>query len=429
MGFSPGGAGGFSPQSMTPAAVLALQRSAGNSAVSSMLMRVDKTPVAGAADFGISGGEPQSSGTVTAKPVDGEMVRAESPDVKFAQAKVWLQDDKTLEGSQNFGFIQNLVSSNRGTVYRRGGDPAGDFVAELHDGHGKAWDAVSDPKDDSKTNKGVFAPFYWPPSTITDDNVSGDPATTDPNAHDQPGFSMPTEHEGGRITEFKGEDKFKLGVGVKKGDATHMLKAHDWSVPWAIQVGKDLNGAGKAIASSQVQDPLRDGPDASLKNWSLEKGSGQVWEGFATQEEAMQRSASQLMDWLLIAKDHDAVSYGNICAALDAKAPSISVKINCDTTDSNFTDDVLSASVLRDGALVKSEGGIKMNNGNDHTVSVGWAEAFGSAANIKGGMVLKVELYVTAESFEVGHGFMPPFKGTSPMLTPRDGRYTISVSY
>ena len=259
--------------------------------------------------------------------------------------------------------------------------------------------------------------------------MSGDPATTDPNAHDQPGFSMPTEHEGGRITEFKGEDKFKLGVGVKKGDATHMLKAHDWSVPWAIQVGKDLNGAGKAIASSQVQDPLRDGPDASLKNWSLEKGSGQVWEGFATQEEAMQRTRASSWTGCSSPRTTTPSPTGTSAPRWTPRPRASSVTINCDTTDSNFTDDVLSASVLRDGALVKSEGGIKMNNGNDHTVSVGWAEVFGSAANIKGGMVLKVELYVTAESFEVGHGFMPPFKGTSPMLTPRDGRYTISVSY
>jgi hypothetical protein len=418
---------GFGPGSMTPAAVLALQRSAGNSAVSSMLMRQDKTPVTGAADFGISGGEPQASGTVTARPVAGDMVRVESPDVKFSQASVWLQDDKTLQGSQNFGFIQNLVSSDRGTVYRRGGDPAGEFVAEMHDGHGKAWDAVSGDKD-GEVNKGVFAPFYWPPSTITDENVSGDPAKTDPAAHDQPGVSMPAEHEGGRVTEFKGEDKFKLGVGVKKGDAVHMLKAHDWSVPWAVQVGKDLNGAGKAIASSPVQDALRDGPDPSLKNWSLEKGSGQVWEGFATPEEANKRTASQLLDWLLIAKDHDPVSYQNICAALDSKAADVKVTVTCDTTHANFSNDAVSLQVLRDGTLIRTEGGLSMNNGDTHTMSLGWGEAFGSAANIKGGMVLKVEAFVTGNNWEIGHGFMPPFKGSSPQLTPGDGKYHVSVA-
>jgi hypothetical protein len=47
---------------------------------------------------------------------------------------------------------------------------------------------------------------------------------------------------------------------------------------------------------------------------------------------------------------------------------------------------------------------------------------------LKPGTVLKVELYVTEESWEVGHGFMSPFNGTSPQLTPGDGRYKISVS-
>ncbi len=420
MGFSPAG-------SMTPASVLALQRSAGNSAVTNMLMRQDKTPVTGPGDFNITGGEPQSSGTVTAKP-DGDGVRAESPDVKYSVASVTLKPDKTLEGAQNFGFIQNLVSSNRGTVYRRGGDPNGELVKEHHEGQGKAYDAVSGDKD-GELNKGVYPPFYWPHSTINDDNVEGNPATTDPAAHDQPGFTMAKEIDGGgRLTEFKGEDKFKLGVGVKKGEAVHMLKAHDWSVPWAIKVDKDLNGAGKAVESSQVQDALRDGPDASLKNWSLAKGAGHVWEGFSTPEEANNRTASQLMDWLLIAKEHDPVSYQNICAALDSKATDVSVTVTCDTTHANFSDDAVSLSVLRDGALIRSEGGLSMNNGDSHTMKLGWAEAFGSAAAIKGGTVLKVEAYVTGNRWEIGHGFMPPFRGSSPTLTPGDGKYSLSVS-
>ena len=139
---------------LTPARVLAMQRSAGNQAVTAMLQREDqeKTPVAGPGTSGVSGGEPQVGGSVTAKP-DGDGVRAESPDVKYKPAKVWLQEGKTLGGSQNFGFVQNLVTSTRGAVYRRGGDPAGDITSEPREGHGKAYDAVSDPNDDTKINK------------------------------------------------------------------------------------------------------------------------------------------------------------------------------------------------------------------------------------------------------------------------------------
>ena len=98
-------------------------------------------------------------------------MRAESPDVKYQPAKVWLQEGKTLGGSQNFGFVQNLVTSTRGAVWRRGGDPAGEITANQREGQGKAYDAVSDPNDDTKIHKAVFAPFYWPPSSMNDDNV------------------------------------------------------------------------------------------------------------------------------------------------------------------------------------------------------------------------------------------------------------------
>ena len=421
---------------MTAARVLALQRSAGNAAVTSMLQRQEatkeKTPVAGAGDFGVSGGAPQVSGSATAKPDGADFVRAESPDVKYEPAKVWLQEGKTLGGSQNFGFVQNLVTSTRGAVWRRGGVQDGEVTKNWRSGQGKAYDAVSDPDDDSKIHKAVFAPFYWPPGSINDENVAASPAETDPVAHDQPGFTLKAKDEegGGRLTEFVGADKFKLGVGVKKGDAFHTLAAWDWSVPWDMTVDKDLNGAGKAVTSSEVKNLLRDGPDTSLgaKDWSLRGDAGDVFEGFATQAEAEKRSAKELLNWIHKAKQYDPPSYANIVSALDAKAPGITVDITCDTTHANFGKDVLSASVLRDGTLIKSEGGIKLNTGESKSISLSWSEAFGSASTLTPGTVLKVELYVTEKSWEVGHGFMSPFNGTSPQLTPGDGRYKIAVS-
>jgi hypothetical protein len=421
---------------MTPGRVLALQRAAGNKAVTTMLQRdeatatAEKTPVTGPGDFGVSGGAPQVSGSATAKPDGTEFVRAESPDVKYEPAKVWLKEGKTLGGSQNFGFVQNLVTSTRGAVWRRGGDPGGEVTANEREGRSKAYDAVSDPNDDTKIHKSVYAPFYWPPSTMNDDNVEASKAQTDPAAHDQPGFSLPVKKEGGRLTEFVGADQFKLGVAVKKGDAVHMLRAFDWSVPWAMQVDNSLNGAAKALESREVKDLLREGPDTSLgeKDWSLKPNSGDVFEGFATPAEAQKRSAKELLNWIHKAKQYDPPSYANIVTALDAKAPDVTVDIACDTTHVNFGKDVLSASVLRDGTLIKSEGGIRLNSGESHSLKLSWAEAFGSAGALQPGTVLKVELYVTKESWEVGHGFMSPFSGTSPQLTPGDGRYKISVS-
>jgi hypothetical protein len=420
---------------MTPSRVLAMQRSAGNRAVTAMLQRQEeatkeKTPVAGPGDFGISGGAPQVSGSATAKPDGADLVRAESPDVKYEPAKVWLKEGKELGGSQNFGFVQNLVTSTRGAVWRRGGDPGGEVTANTREGRSKAYDAVSDPNDDTKLNKRVFPPFYWPPSTMNDDNVEANKAETDPAAHDQPGFSLPVKNEGGRLTEFVGSDQFKLGVAVKKGDAVWTLRAFDWSVPWAMNVDANLNGAAKALESTEVKNLLRDGPDTSLgeKDWSLKPNSGDVFEGFATAAEAQKRSVKELLNWIHKAKQYDPPSYANIVTALDAKAPDITVDIACDTTHVNIGKDVLSASVLRDGTLIKSEGGIKLNSGESHSLKLSWSEAFGSASTLQPGTVLKVELYVTKNNWEVGHGFMSPYSGTSPQLTPGDGRYKISVS-
>jgi hypothetical protein len=260
--------------------------------------------------------------------------------------------------------------------------------------------------------------------------VAASPAETDAAAHDQPGFTLPAKKDDGRLTEFTGADQFKLGVAVKKGDAVYTLKAFDWSVPWAVNVDANLNGAGKAVKSAEVQNLLRDGPDTSLgeKDWSLRPNSGDVFEGFSTQAEAMKRSPKELINWIDKARQFDQLSYQNICAALDAKAPGVTVDIACDTTHVNMGKDILSASVLRDGGLIRSEGGIRLNNGESHSLSLTWSEAFGSAANIKSGTVLKVELYVTKNNWEVGHGFMSPFNGSSPQLTPGDGRYKVSVS-
>ena len=420
---------------MTPASVLALQRAAGNKAVTTRLQRdeatetKEKTPVTGPGDFGVSGGAPQVGGTVTARP-DGTGVRAESPDVKYQPAKVWLQEGKTLGGSQNFGFVQNLVKSTRGAVWRRGGVPDGEVTKNWRSGQGKAYDAVSNPENDKEIHKGVFAPFYWPPSSMNDDNVAAGPAQTDPVAHDQPGFTLEAFQDGGRLTEFVGSDQFKLGVAVKKGDAVHTLAAWDWSVPWDMKVGEDLNGAGKAVESKEIKDLLRDGPDTKLgkDDWSLREGAGDVFEGFATAAEAQKRSTKELLNWIHKAREFDPPSYANIVTALDAKAPDVTVDISCDTTHVNLGKDVLSASVLRDGTLIKSEGGIRLNSGESHSLKLGWAEAFGSASMLKPGTVLKVELYVTENSWEVGHGFMSPFSGSSPQLTPGDGRYKVSVS-
>ncbi len=171
---APSSAGPSLIGALTPARVLALQRTVGNQAVTALLARDDvttPTPVTGAGDFGHSGGAPVSSGSVTATPNGSDKVRVQAPSVAL-DGEAWLKKDKALGGTAYIGIVQNLVHSDRGAVYRHGGDPSGEITAEHHTAEGNKRDAVSDPTNPSRP-------------------VSDGP---------------------GRITSFKGHDNFKMGL-------------------------------------------------------------------------------------------------------------------------------------------------------------------------------------------------------------------------
>ncbi len=133
----------------------------------------------------------------------------------------------------------------------------------------------------------------------------------------------------------------------------------------------------------------------------------------------MKRTPSELLNWIFAAKQFDQVSYQNICAALDAKNPNFSVDIACATTDATFGSDVLSASVKRNGALVKTEGGIRLNNGESHTVNASWADVVGSAAGLTPGMAITVELYVGGDSAQATAIVRVPLQGARSSSSPR----------
>jgi hypothetical protein len=417
---------------LSPARVIALQRTVGNRAVSALLQRDDtqKTQAAGPGDFGVSGGVPSGAGTATASPGGNNTVTAKSAKVTL-DGDAWLQDGKTLDTSAYFGVVQNLVSSNRGAQYRHGGDPAGEIVAEPHSGEKNKWDAAIDPQKDEKGNDKpqTFPPFYWVPGNIDANNTKENHAkpTRLGTPWDQPEFSMPVSQGPGRLTAFKGQDVFKMGLAVKKDASVWMLTGNQWTVSWDIAVDANLNGAGKAVETQKIKDLLKDGPDPSLKDWSLDPKAGSAFEGFSTQAEAMKRTPGELLNWIFAAKSYDPVSYQNICAALDAKNPNFTIDIACATTDATFGSDVLSASIKRGGALVKSEGGIRLNNGESKSISVSWADMVGSAAGLNAAMSVTVELYVGGDSAQASATFPFPFKG-SQQLKPATGDYGVTLS-
>lgn len=370
---------------------------------------------------------PSPAAPVPAGPAaaSADKVKVKAPQVTM-DGSAWLKPDRELGTTAYIGIVQNLVSSVRGAVYRHGGDPAGEITAEHLTGNANKWDAVSDPDDDTKPQ--TFAPFYWKPGTIDDQNNDAKPAkaTHLGTPSDTPEFKMPVNDGPGRITSFKGHDNFKMGMAIKKEAAIWMLTGTSWSVDWNVPVDKDLNGAGKAVETKAIQDLLKDGPDVSLTAWSLDPKAGSPFEAFSTPADAMKRTPAQLLGWLFAARQHDPTSYRHICSALDAKAPDLNVTVACDTTDATFGKDTLSATVKRNGALVKTEAGLNLNNGESATVKVAWSEAFGSAAGLTPGTAITVELYVG--ELDVKIVTVPfPFKSGGE-VAPGTGKYKVSLS-
>jgi hypothetical protein len=414
---------------VTAAAVLALQRAAGNQAVANLLQRQEttKTPVTGPGDFGVEGGEPKSSGTSTVSPKGSGEARIQAPDVTFS-AKVWVGKDKTVEGQPTVvGYVQNLVHSNRGAVYRRGGRPDGEVVADEHTGMSNRWDAVNSPDAEKRGEwtpaVGVFAPFYWEPTGIDDNSNKDNPVTTDSAAHDRPEYSRPVKKGPGRITQFTGKDEFKLGLTVKKGGAFIPLRTYDWEIAWDANVDDNISGAGQAVTSEESLDP----PDVSLTDWSLDPTKrGDPFEAFATVDLAMQRSPSELMSWLFAAQKHDQVTYRNICAALDAKNAKVSVTFRCDSKHN---------AVMSDKVHVRAEGGggggssgvtVELGKGEAEVINLSFKELFGSAGAITAGSTVTAEIS-HVDGPEGSTTISAPFS-SSKTLAIGDGSYTVSTS-
>jgi hypothetical protein len=144
------------PSQLSVGGVLALQRSAGNAAVGSMLARQGAAAPAAPAgpkegpltpgEITVAGGDPKPQGgwAMTSKVENGKLY-LESPEVTFdAELKVPEPPEKRKVPSTTVGFIQTVESADRKGIYTRDGTPSGTPVANKHT-------SVSD-KRDAKTN-------------------------------------------------------------------------------------------------------------------------------------------------------------------------------------------------------------------------------------------------------------------------------------
>ena len=412
----------------TPAAVLALQRSAGNAAVTRALLARDeakteeKTKVTGAGDFLPSGGEPQGEGvtTVTKDPGDATQARALAPRVTMP-ASVKLKPGKTLGETGQYGHIQNLSSSTRGGTYRKGGDPKGEVVSEHREGRSSRRDAASDPTDDKKIHPGATFPFYWPPVPI-DDNAENVEAHTKDDTFDRPEFKMPIESEGGRLTNFHGQDDFLLAAAVKTSYGVFKFNAFTWSANWDVAVDKEMNGAGEALTKGKAK--LGETPDETLTDWSLRPGSSDVWEAFATPEEAMQRTPAELLQWIGPARRHDPVSHRNIVAALTAKKPKVSATFTCTETSDLVGRDTVHIKATAGGDGYRTDT-VKLKKGESQSLLFTLEELFGSIEAIGLGAEITLEVTHVDSGQEGSASFR--LTGTKEVKVG-SGRYTVSVT-
>ncbi len=409
----------------TPASVLALQRSAGNAAVTRALIARDeqeKTKVTGAGDFTATGGEPKGEGvtTVSKDPGDATKAKAVAPKVTMP-ATVKLNPGKTLGETGQLGHIQNLTSSTRGGTYRKGGDPQGEVVSNQRSGRSNRRDAASDPSDDTKVHPGATAPFYWPPVTI-DDNAENLPVDTKADTHDQPEFKLPIESDGGRLTNFAGQDDFLLAAAVKVSYGVFKFDAFTWSANWDVAVDKEMNGAGKALEKAKAK--LGESPDETLQDWSLRPDSSDVWEAFATPEEAMKRTSAELLQWVGPARSHDPVSHRNIVAALNAKNPTLTTTFTCTSTHDTVGRDTVHVKATAGGDSYKTDT-VKLKEGESHALTFTLNELFGSAEAIGVGSAITLEVTHVDSGQEASAAFK--LSGTKE-LAVGSGKYTASVA-
>ncbi len=274
--------------------------------------------------FDVSGAQPSLNGTVSARPSTGSNVTIESPDITF-NASATLHSDVQMDAGETIkvGPTQTLLGSNRVGIYRRGGLPNGEIIAEDKSSVGQVRDAQWQPNRDGSVRADVEAPWYSRPSNITDTN-----RTAQVHYLDKPGFELPAAVGEGRLTETRGSESFITALSAKRdGQVVHLASSH-WEVPWALTIDASHATQGSAVTggSSDQAPPTLDGPIAVQ--------AAQDWLAFSSVEAAMTASNRVLLDHLLAAKAGNASAYQNIVQALRRKNPTLSVSVTVNSTDS-----------------------------------------------------------------------------------------------
>jgi hypothetical protein len=441
-------AAGFSPAApRTPKGVLALQRKAGNAAVTQLLSRKKKLdpndPAASTTvtsnDVEFTGGVPTLTGTTEVKPanVGAGSTRVFGPTMSV-KAEVSLKSGVELESGVTVGYIQTMTQADRVAVYTSDGTPGGQKLVEEHVSvlMGKTQDAAGHFQEDKNHNmvKGpdgrpVFERNVGPPWFDSPGVLDDAAKTQSPSATDHPSFPIPTEVKDpkgnvAKLAQTKGAESFQIALAIKDGAAAPIkLAITNWGVDWTTTVDPNVHtGTGN---KGQVVPAL--GAFAGVGDGTgLTHSDAVSWRAPQNDEEAMAMSSRELLTALPPARQNDADAYARIARALRAKNPAFSVTVHCDEDDSYVGGDDIE--VTAEGTRgVKSRSGT-VETGKDFATSFALLELF-DPDEITRGRPVVVKIAKKGESAQ-DRSWVWPF-GTTENKTHRfsgDSKYRMTMS-
>ncbi len=311
----------------------------------------------------VTGGALQHSGNVSASPgsTAGE-VTVTAPNVTF-NATVSLKPTATLAPGTSIqvGPVQTTMSSERIGIYREGGNPRGNIVAERRITAPRSRDAQY---RDTPTGPvpDVAAPWYSRPSGA----VTGPPSITAATPsqpvtyRDQPSFDLPMSVGNGILTETRGSESFITSiVALHNGNQVH-LKSTTWSIPWNLSIAAGGTATGGAIGSSEIRfgAPVTSGP--------FTIGSTQDVLVFSSVADAAAAPAAMLLAHLESTRRHDPAAGRILAEGLRSKNPSFNVNIT----------------VVRGADLIPPEDFDVQASGHTSVTRPGFSVANGASASI-----------------------------------------------
>jgi len=276
-----------------------------------------------AAMLDVTGGALQHTGTVTAAPgsTSGEITLT-APMVTY-NATVALKPGVTLVSGTSIqvGPVQTVMSSERVAVYRRGGSPTGDIIAERQITAPRTRDAQF---QDSPTGpvQDVVPPWYSRPAGATvPPSITNTLRSQPVNFRDQPSFDLPLGVGNGTLTETRGQDSFITSiVAIHNGNQVY-LKSSSWSVPWDMTIASGGTATGNAVSSEEIRfgAPVTTGPIAVASTRDVLSFSSAV--------EASHASAETLLQHLEETRRHDAAAGAILEAGLRLKNPTFTLNL------------------------------------------------------------------------------------------------------